>query len=415
MITMKNRPKKYRNFGKTLLSSRISSYTLLKNMNSISTYIFRQTAFVMLFVTVVLSFVIWLIQSLRFIDMVVNRGLPVTEFLWLAMLITPRFVTLILPFSCAIATIYVYNRLIADRELIVLRAAGLSNFRLARPAIRLALVTALAAYALNIYFLPVSFREFSDLRYSINSDYSSMLLQEGTFNTLPSRITIFVRERREAGVLIGVLAHDGRDPDEPVTYMAHEGRLVSTGSGPRLILIEGSRQQINRKDGSISLGQFEKQTLDLNIASGTARAGRKRKPEEMFLWELFDPGLQTDKFYGPIFERYQAEGHSRIASPMISVGFVLMALAILLSGDFSRRGQNLRIFSAALLVVFTYSMGIAAFNLSSDNIRLIPILYANVALPIILGYIIIGPAARRKRVRKDRRAPEPGVGAAAGG
>ncbi len=384
-------------------------------MNSISTYIFRQTAFVMLFVTVVLSFVIWLIQSLRFIDMVVNRGLPVTEFLWLAMLITPRFVTLILPFACVIATIYVYNRLIADRELIVLRAAGLSNFRLARPAIRLALVTALAAYALNIYFLPVSFREFSDLRYSINSDYSSMLLQEGTFNSLPSRITIFVRERREAGVLIGVLAHDGRDPDEPVTYMAHEGRLVSTDSGPRLVLIAGSRQQINRKDGSISLGQFEKQTLDLNIASGTARAGRKRKPEEMFLWELFDPGLQTDECYGPIFEKYQAEGHSRIASPMISVGFVLVALAILLSGDFSRRGQNLRIFSAALLVVFTYSTGIAAFNLSSDNIQLIPILYANVALPIILGFLIIGPAARRKRVRKDRRAPESSVGAAAGG
>ena len=108
-------------------------------MNSISKYIFRQTAFVMIFVTVVLSFVIWLTQSLRFIDMVVNRGLPVTDFLWLAMLITPRFVTLILPFACAIATVYVYNRLITDRELIVLRAAGFSNFRLARPAIRLAL------------------------------------------------------------------------------------------------------------------------------------------------------------------------------------------------------------------------------------------------------------------------------------
>jgi lipopolysaccharide export system permease protein len=62
-------------------------------MNSISTYIFRQTAIVMIFVTVVLSFVIWLTQSLRFVDMVVNRGLPVTDFLWLAMLITPRLST----------------------------------------------------------------------------------------------------------------------------------------------------------------------------------------------------------------------------------------------------------------------------------------------------------------------------------
>jgi lipopolysaccharide export system permease protein len=383
-------------------------------MNSISTYIFRQTAFVMIFLTVVLSFVIWLTQSLRFVDMVVNRGLPVTEFLWLAMLITPRFVTLILPFACVIATIYVYNRLIADRELIVLRAAGLSNLRLARPAVRLAVVTALIAYVLNIYLLPVSFREFSDLRYSISSDYSSMLLREGSFNTLPSRITIFVRERRGAGVLNGILVHDGRDPDEPVTYLAHEGRLVSTDSGPRLVLIEGNRQQINREDGSISFLQFEKQTIDVNIASGTVPAARKSKPEEMFLWELFDPELRSDEFYGTIYERYRAEGHSRIVSPMLSVGFVLMALAILLSGDFSRRGQNRRIFAAALLVVTVYSSGIAAFNLSNDNIRLIPALYSSVALPILIGFLVIGPMARRKKARGKKRAPSPGVGVTAG-
>jgi len=384
-------------------------------MNSISKYIFRQTAVVMIFVTVVLSFVIWLTQSLRLVDMVVNRGLAITDFLWLAMLITPRFVTLILPFACVIATLYVYNRLIADRELIVLRAAGISNLRLARPAVRLALVTALVAYALNVYLLPVSFREFSDLRYSANSDYSAMLLQEGAFNTLPSRITIFVRERRGAGVLRGILVHDGRDPDEPITYLAHEGRLISTDSGPRLVLIEGNRQQINRKDGSISFLQFERQTLDVNFASGTVPVGRKRRPKEMYLWELLDPALRTDEFYGPIYEKYRAEGHNRIVSPMLSVGFVLVVLAILLSGDFSRRGQNRRIFAATLLVVVLYGTGIAAFNVSSDNIQLVPMLYANVALPILFGFLAIGPAARRKRIRQGKKAPVSGVGAAAGG
>lgn len=368
----------------------------------------------MIFVTVVLSFVIWLTNSLRFVDMVVNRGLPITDFLWLAMLITPRFVTLILPFACVIATIYVYNRLIADRELIVLRAAGFSNFRLARPALRLSLITAIVAYVLNIYLLPVSFREFSDLRYSINSDYSSMLLQEGTFNTLPAHITIFVRERHGAGVLNGILVHDGRDPDEPVTYLAHEGRLVSTDGGPRLVLIEGNRQQISRKDGSISFLQFEKQTLDVNLASGVVQTGRKRKPEEMFLWELFEPSLRTDEFYGPIYEKYLAEGHSRIVSPMFSLAFVLVALAILLSGDFSRRGQNLRIVSGALLVVVLYSTGIAAFNISSDNIRLTPLLYANAILPMLLGYIAIGPASRRKRARKGGIRPDSGPALATG-
>lgn len=382
-------------------------------MNNISKYIFRQTAFVMIFVTVVLSFVIWLTQSLRFIEMVVNRGLPVMDFLWLAMLITPRFVTLILPFACAIATIYVYNRLMADRELIVLRAAGLSNLRLARPAMGLAIVTALAAYAMNLYFLPVSYREFSDLRYSMNSDYSSMLLQEGSFNTLPSRITIFVRERQGAGILNGILVHDGRNPDEPVTYLAHEGRLVSTERGPRLVLIEGNRQQISRKDGSISFLQFEKQTIDVNFASGAEPSRRIRKPEEMFLWELFGDNLRQHEFYANAIDRYLAEGHSRIASPLLAVSFVLLSLAILLSGDFSRRGQGRKIFFAAVSVVMFYSSGITAFNLASDYGALIPLMYANVALPIVIGLAVIAP--RRRRGRRRQLGPAPPDTATQGG
>jgi lipopolysaccharide export system permease protein len=385
-------------------------------MNSIARYIFGQTAFVMLFVTAALSFVIWLTQSLRFIDMVVNRGLPISDFLWLALLITPRFVFLILPFACFIATIYVYNRLIADRELIVLRGAGMSNLELSRPAIILGLVSAIAAYALNIYLLPIAYREFSDLRYSITSDYSSMLLQEGRFNTLPARITIFVRERQGAGVLKGILVHDGRDQDEPVTYMAHEGRLISTGNGPRLVLIEGNRQQISRSNGSISFLQFEKQTIDINIASGAAPAGRKRKPEEMFLWELFSPELRTHKVYGPVHSRYRAEGHSRIVSPMLSVGFVLMALSILLSGDFSRRGQNFRIFAALLLIVLIYGVSIASFNMSNDDLRMIPAMYVIVALPIVVGLIVLGPLSRRKKTAKVGKLPgTPDIGVSANG
>lgn len=377
-------------------------------MNSISRYIFRQTAFVMIFVTAVLSFVIWLTQSLRFVDMVVNRGLPVTDFLWLAMLITPRFVAVILPFACVIATVYVYNRLISDRELIVLRGAGLSNMALARPGILLALVTGLIVYAFNIYLLPVAYREFADLRYTINSDYSSILLQEGSFNTLPARITIFVRERQGAGVLKGILVHDGRDLNEPVTYLAHEGRLVKTENGPRLVLIEGSRQQVNRGDGSISFLQFEKQTLDVNVSSGAAPTSRTRKPEEMYLWELFDPALGKDEFYAKSFAKYRAEGHSRVASPWLPLGFVATALALLLSGDFSRRGQNERILAIVLMIVMLYSASLVSFNLSSNDTRMAPMLYAAVILPIAAGLLFLGPLSRYRRLRRsDRLQPHP--------
>jgi len=367
-------------------------------MDSISKYIFRQTAVVMIFVTIIFSFVIWLTQSLRFVDMVVNRGLPVTEFLWLAMLILPRWLAVIMPLACVLAVVYVYNRLISDRELVVLRAAGFSNLRLARPAVALAVLAALFVYLLNIYLLPVSYRQFTDLRLAIRSDYSSILLQEGSFHTLPGPLTIFVRERGGAGLLNGILVHDGRDPDQPVTLMAESGRLVETEAGSRIVLINGNRQQVDRNSRALSFLTFEKYTVDLDLATGVAPSGRARNPEEMFLWELFDPALKSN----PRGISYLAEGHSRVASPLLALALVLASLAVLLSGDFSRRGQNDRIVMAIILVITLESTGIAAYNLAGDDTRAIPLLYANIVLPILVSLYVLGPGAvkRRRRTRQ---------------
>ncbi|MDH3229377.1 MAG: LPS export ABC transporter permease LptF [Alphaproteobacteria bacterium] len=366
-------------------------------MNRISKYIFGQTAFVMIFVTAILSFVIWLTQSLRFVDLVVNRGLPVTEFLWLAMLILPRWLAGILPIACVVAVVHVYNRLITDRELVVLRAAGFSNLRLASPAILLGLVVMLLVYLLNVYLLPVSYRQFRELHQAANSDYSAILLQEGSFQTLPQRRTIFIRERVGAGRFNGILFHDASDPDRPVTFMAESGALVQTEAGSRIVLINGNRQQFDRNNGAVSFLAFEKNSLDLDLAAGVAPSGRKRRPEEMFLWELFDPSLDAETERIP----YRAEGHSRIASPFMALGFVVTSLAILLSGDFSRRGQGNRVVMAITLVIALQTSAIAAYNLAGDNARAIPLLYASVILPLIIGLFALGQAGRR-RVRARR-------------
>lgn len=360
-------------------------------MSRISKYIFGQTAFVMLVLTVVLSFVIWLTQSLRFVDLVVNRGLPVSEFLWLAMLILPRWMAGILPAACVIAVVYVYNRLISDRELVVLRAAGYSNLRLAGPAVRLALVVMVLVYVLNIYLLPVSYRQFRDLYHAASSDYSAILLQEGSFQTLPQQRTIFIRERVGAGRFKGILFHDASNPNHPVTYMAESGALVKTAAGSRIVLINGNRQQYDRDTGAVSFLAFEKNSLDLDLAAGVAPGGHKRGPEEMYLWELFDAVSNDDG--APVL--YRAEAHSRMVSPFLALGFVLMALAILLSGDFSRRGQGNRVAAAIVLVIALQTSAIAAHNLAGNDARAIPLMYATVILPLIIGVFALGRSGGR--------------------
>ena len=107
-------------------------------MDGITKYVFRQVGTVMFFITLCLTLAIWLTQSLRFVDLIVNRGLPVIEFLYLSMLLLPRFLVVVVPVALFASVLFTYNRLTMDSELIVCRAVGFSQAALSRPALLLA-------------------------------------------------------------------------------------------------------------------------------------------------------------------------------------------------------------------------------------------------------------------------------------
>ncbi len=65
-------------------------------MRGLSRYVMHQTVLVMLSVCVAFSFAVWLVQALRLIDLIVNRGLSLGIFLYLAILILPRFIVVVL-------------------------------------------------------------------------------------------------------------------------------------------------------------------------------------------------------------------------------------------------------------------------------------------------------------------------------
>ncbi len=128
-------------------------------------YVFRQLLFALIAVTGGLTALIWLTQSLRFVELVVNHGLSFGIFLRLTGLLIPSFIAVILPITTFVVIQFVYQRLAGDRELTVMRAAGLSPFALARPALLVALLATGLGFALNLWIVPntlASFREFND-------------------------------------------------------------------------------------------------------------------------------------------------------------------------------------------------------------------------------------------------------------
>ena len=337
-------------------------------------YIMRLLFWPLLFITVAMAGVIWLTQSLRFVDLILNRGLPAHTFFYLAILILPMVMSILLPVALFIAVVFTYSKMTMDSELVVLRACGMSQGALARPAVGMAVLVAMVCYAVNLYFMPLAYREFKDLQFSIRNDYSSVLLQEGSFNNVVEGVTVYVRERKSDGELLGILVHDERLPEKPVTMMAERGALVHTPNGPRVVMVNGNRQAIEKgRERQLSILYFEQYTLDFDAASQSGGA-RWREARERYLHELFWPGGTADDIRQAASLR--AEGHQRLSSPLLTLAFAMIALAALLAGEFNRRGQVRRVLWATGAVGVTQIAYLGAFNLSATTPLAVLLVYA---------------------------------------
>lgn len=352
-------------------------------------YLLRQLALPALVATLAFSGAVWLSQSLRFVDLIVNKGLPVTTFLYLTILLFPSLLLIILPVALLSAVLFVYYRMTQESELTVMKAVGLSNLQLAAPAILLASLVSLFCYAVSLYLMPLAFSSFRDLQYEIRRDFSHVLLQPGVFNTPLDEVTVYIREHRNDGTLAGILVHDERDPRQPTTMMAEQGFLVEGDAGPLFVLENGNRQELELRRGArhpeLRILHFERYVLDLAAATSPPDE-RSRKPKELFLHELFDPGPDLS----PAERReYVVEAHKRLTWPLNALVFALIGLAALLAEGFNRRGQWKRTVSAVVIVTLVQALSMAASSFAEDSLRLVPLLYVVPLLPAGVALIMI--------------------------
>lgn len=364
-------------------------------MLGISRYIFRQLAAGLTLVSVALLCVMWLTQSLRFIELIVNKGLSIGRFLQLTMLLMPSFLVIIVPISLFTVTLFTYNKLNSDRELVVMRSAGLSHWALSRPALILAGGMAAFSIFLSVWFIPWTVRSFHEMQWSIRNDITNILLQEGTFNKFGEGVTIYVSSRSPAGELIGLLVHDRRNKTRPVTLIAERGAMIQTENGPRVLMINGNRQQVTTGTGKLSVLYFDEYTLDF-ASTASEDSTRNRDAREMTMAELFHIHKKDTELSE--YRRAKVEIHQRLSSPLFDLALPLIALACLLPTGFNRRGNVGNVGWAVALMVATESASLAASNLATGNLIFIPLMYLTALIPMIGSVMVLREWIwRRKR------------------
>ncbi len=368
-------------------------------------YVLRQLLVALASVTGGLAALIWLIQSLHFITLVVDRGLSLFGFLWLTGLLVPSFIAVILPITTFIVVQFVYTRLDGDRELTVLRATGRSPFALARPALIVALLSIMLCYLLNVWILPASFRAFEQREFAIRNRIAAFLLQDGVFTRVSPDLTVYVRKRDPNGVLHGILIDDARDKHSHATILAETGRLIQVHHQPRVLLLNGSREQIDRQTGRLDILTFSQNVIDLSQQSHAA-AERDKDISEMSLSQLLHP---SGPYLTHDIPKMIVEANKRLATPLTAGSLALVALVAVLTGRFRRHGGVLRPLGAVLVVMLLLALQLALPNIAARNPSLVPLIWAEAVLPglICLWLLFHEPLATwlRQRLRPNRAHP----------
>ena len=336
---------------------------------------------------------IWLTQSLHFIGLIVQHGLSLLAFLHLTLLMLPSFVSVILPVTCFLVILWFYQRLAGDRELTILQAIGLSPLRLARPGLICAGLATLAGYGLSLWAAPLAYHHFHRYELEIRNRAAAFLLEEGVFTPVSKAMTVYVRERRSDDSFGGIMIEDSRVPDSPVTILAEDGLTEPRGDMLRLILHNGSRQTLNRHTGELSTLLFQLETLDFgsphdqNLSPDVA---------ELTMPQLFHPQGDLSPHAR---NKLLIEGWTRLTGPLACLSYGMIGLLCVLRGRFSRHGNIIRPTAAVLGVVGLMILSLMLKNLAERNPALVPLLWLNVLLPIIVGAtLLLRDATRQYRL-----------------
>jgi lipopolysaccharide export system permease protein len=360
-------------------------------MALIDRYLFRQLLWPTVVATAALSAVALLTEALSAIGVVLNQRESPLVFAKVVVLAMPQLVVLILPVAALVAGLITINRLHRDNEIVVCYAAGVSRWRVMSPAIRLAGLMATASLLITLWIQPLCYRALRDTLESVRTDLVTSMIRPGQFTHPSPGVTVYAQSLDEDGEIHNLFIDRRTDTGRETTITAREGRMERRPGGPVLIMRRGANQEIS-PTGVLNFLAFDADNLDLRPLMPD-RLRVRYKLSDRYLHELLFPSLD-DAWEAQNRRAMLAEAHSRLAAPLYIPAFMVLALAAVLGGSFSRSGYGARIAAVSVAALAARMVGFAVQSTSASK----PILnLLQYAAPLLVIGVALGLLLRAKR------------------
>ena len=342
-------------------------------------YLFDQLLRTAFAVTLTLVGIMWLFQTIRILELVINRGAPLSDFLIMSVTVIPLWLTIAIPIGTFVSVMWVFHRALMDRELLVAQASGRSAIQLARAPLALGVAATIFLVINSVFVLPLSFGVYKEIQFKLRNTIPTVMLQDNVFIDVVDGMTMLIGKKYKDGLAENVFIHDEQKDGVIVTMSARSGRFIEKDGQPAIILRDGQRFEMNKDEDAGATLTFETHTVSITPRE---RKQSTRMPIEMnedSIANLLDPSTSPDERY---INQRAAEGHYRIISPFLALTLVLVATTGVLYGQIRRSTWSKRAVITVCGGVLCISFLVSARSLATEASAAVPLIYISMLIPI---------------------------------
>ena len=321
----------------------------------------------------VFTFVLLMDRILRLTELVITKGVALTDVLRLLVYILPSFFAITVPMAVLVAVLIAFGRLSSDSEITALKANGVGLVRLLPPVMGFCFAGFLVTLLIMLVLLPWGNQSFKTLMYRIVKSRAMVGIQAGVFNDTFDGLVLYASRITGGTTLSGVFISNERNPNNPHFIIAQRGRLMTDPSSLRIILrlYDGSIHRRGSDGETYPLIFFETNDLQLDILQSLSTGGKIPKGRrEKTLSELLAEASRIQQRGGnpsPLW----VEIHKKFSIPVACLVFGLVGIPL---GIRSRRSGRSAGFAIAIGVILVYYVFITAGEKLAVDRRLSPAL-----------------------------------------
>jgi lipopolysaccharide export system permease protein len=310
---------------------------------------------------VLLTTILFAQQTGRYLETIFHGLVPANFVYGLALALLPTVIVFTIPMAVLAGTIIGLGRMGSDSELVAMRAAGVSTWRILWPVLALGLIATAATFELNLKEAPRAQQHLKSVilrsaLYKLDSP-----VEPRTFTSDIPGYVIYVRDGDKARGQWGRVFIKSQEADRSTQLItARAGRIDSSPEKSELVLQDAMRTRLPAPDARDQSYKVERLT-QLRVVINTGRSSLLEQmnksgsdPEQMQWNELRQRIAQTTGL-----EKREAAIilHKRLALSLAPLVFALFGAALALRLRRGSRGFGVMMSLFIMLIYYLLSLG----------------------------------------------------------